>query len=56
MVIQRKEKVYNKKSSKLFRNKIEDFTNVAKKIIVIWNKRKIQSLIKYKDDVNNRIV
>lgn len=46
--------IANKKSSKLFRNKIEDFTNAAIKLIVIWNKRKIQSLVKYKDEVKQQ--
>ena len=35
--------------SKLFRKKIEDFTNARIKLTAIWNKLKIQSLVKYKD-------
>ena len=34
----------NEKFSKVFRRKVENFTNDKVKVIIIWNTRKIQSL------------
>ena len=44
----------NQKFSKLFVNKIEDYTNGKVKFVLIWNTCKIQSLFNYKDKVQHR--
>ena len=43
----------NEKFSKLYVNKIEDYTNCKVKIVIIWNTRKIQSLFNYKDKIQH---
>ena len=43
----------NDKFSKLFVNKISDYTKGKVKFVTIWNNRKIQSLFNYKDKVQH---
>ena len=41
----------NERFSKLFMRKVQYFTNDKVKVIIIWSKRKIQSLFNNKDKV-----
>ena len=43
----------NEKFSKLYVNKIEEYTNCKVKLVIIWNTRKIQSLFNYKDKIQH---